>query len=131
MSEEYTDPIDIPMLTDATLINTTSDPVPLNNTRQFWGGFTIKAGTTAGVLVWEVARYRDFAGTWDILDSFDIAATIAADAAFATAIGAGDVYKQITTYPGGNGFVRHRLSTAVTGGATHTLSSTIRRKMGG
>jgi len=128
---EYFDPIYIVMLTDATLINSVSAAVPLNNTKEHWGVVKIAQATTAGVFVAELAGERDFGGTWDQIFSVDIAAQIAADAAFAAALIAGDVELQIPPYPGPGGFIRHRVPTAITGGATHTVNSKMRRLLHG
>ena len=129
---DYTDPVLIPMLTAATLINTVSDPVPLNNCRQHWHSVKIRGATTAGVWVVEIAPERDFAGLWEPILSMDIAAEIAAstagDGVFTAQLAAGDVERQIS-WPGPGGFVRHRIPTAITGGANHTITSVMRRIM--
>lgn len=124
---DYSDPFPIGMLSAATLINTVSTPVPLNNTRQHFHLITIKQGTTAGKVAVEAAPASDFAGTWDELMSWDVAS----DAALVTALGSADVVLSISL-PGPSGFVRHRVATAITGGATHTVTSSMRRiQLGG
>lgn len=119
---DYSDPFLISQLTAATLINTASTPIPCNNARQHFHQVTIKKDTTAGKFIIETAPTYNFAGTWDELASWDVAS----DSDLVTALGLADVVKSITL-PGPSGFVRHRVATAFTGGADHTVTSSMRR----
>lgn len=119
---DFSDPFPLPQLTGATSINTASTPIPCNNTRQHFHQVIIKKDTTAGKFVIETAPAQDFAGSWDELASWDVAS----DSDLSTALGSADVVRSITL-PGPSGFVRHRIATAFTGGATHTVTSSMRR----
>lgn len=111
---EYTDAIPIPMLVNATVDETTSDPVPLNNSRESYHSVQIATGTTSGVVKVETAPTRDFAGTWLEQMSVDLST---------------EPIKELRL-EGVRGFVRHRISTVVAGGATPGVSSWVRRRMG-
>lgn len=112
---EYTDAIRIPMLAAVSVDETTSDPVPLNNSRGAYHSVHFADGTTSGVVTIETAPSRDYAGTWKEEATFS-----AADALIE------DLWLE-----GTGGFVRHRISTVVAGGATPSVSTWIRRRMGG
>lgn len=101
----------VPMLVAASVDETTSDPVPLNNTRQHWHGVEFAVGVTSGVVIVETAPTRNFAGAWKELLSVDASANMQDD----------------ITFPGLGGFVRHRISTVVAGGGSPSVSSWCKR----
>jgi hypothetical protein len=108
---EYMDPIQIPMLVAATADETTSDPVPLNNCKQHYHGVEFHADVTSGVVVVETAPSRDYAGAWTEILSVDASVGLMGEISF----------------PGPGGFVRHRISAVIAGGATPVASSWTRR----
>lgn len=124
---DFTDAFPIPLLTAASADETTSDAIPIGNCKQHAHTLTIKKDTTAGRVVVEIGPTQNFAGTWDVI--FDM--NLATDADLATALLAADVSRQIS-WPGpGTGFVRHRIDAALTGGANHSVTSTMRRIQAG
>lgn len=106
-----TDPILIPMLTDATADETTSTPVPLNNASAHWHAAEFSDDSTGGVVIVEMAATRDWEGAWEEITRFT-----AADHAA----------KQLE-WPGTGGFVRHRIETVISGGADPKVTSYCRR----
>lgn len=108
---DYVDPFAIPMLTNALTDETTSDPVPLNNTRKHWHGVEFATGVTSGVVVVEVAPTRDYGGTWTAKLTVDASSKLTDEAVL----------------DGPGGFVRHRISTVVAGGGDPKVTSTMRR----
>lgn len=81
--------------------------------------FEASSGVTAGVVVLEHSAVSGYAGTWALLDSEDFSVSPL-----------GSATKAIFTYPGPLGFVRPRIATTFSGGATPTVTVRAKRMFG-
>lgn len=111
-----TDPIRIPMLTAAATDETTSQAVPLNNAMQHEHQIVMTQGASAGVVVVEKVPSKTFAGIGEVIFTMD-----ATETDIASELSSGPAMRSIS-YPGPGGFIRHRITTAMSGGtATSTM----------
>lgn len=77
------------------------------------------SGVTAGVVVLEHSAVSGYAGTWAPLDSKDFSIAPL-----------GSATKSFFTYPGPLGFIRPRITTTFSGGATPKVTVRIKRMFG-
>jgi len=81
--------------------------------------YEIASGTTAGVVVLEHSAVSGYTGTWANLDTQTVGSS------FTTAPS-----KTVFTYPGPLGFIRARVTTTFSGGATPSVVVRVKRMFG-
>ena len=97
----------------------TGTEVQLGGATQVAVEYEISTGTTAGVVVLEHSAVSGYTGTWAELDSETVGTS------FATAPS-----KVVFTYPGPLGFIRPRVTTTFSGGATPRITVRVKRMFG-